>query len=307
MRRPGPSIRPSTRCPAGYDETTRQLAGQAPAEVRSRGGRLVTTPTRGPAVAGAASPRRDPGSRGAPGRGWRRRLSAARPDRPVGVPSRLRRLSRQRRDPRPPERARAGAGGRREPRRYLDELHRRRQRAAGGARRRRRDQEGAHRARGDRRRLEDRLRPRTEPRSRQGARRCRAAVPRDGALPARLLALRTPGRFSRTSWHGRSTAWASRRSTSACSTTPSTSCPTRPTTTGGSSKQPATSSIVASSWRSAFSRSVWRRGRSGGTACRRTPSRTPSTTRRRPVSPGCWPPPRRRVAPATTSESSSSR
>ena len=188
MRRPWLSIRPSTGCPAGYDETARERAD----------GPLTEEATGDDTDEGTCGSRgrescRDPGSRGAPGRGRRRRLSAARPHRPDGVPSRLRRLPRQRRDPRAPERARAGAGGRREPGRYLDELHRRRQRAAGGARGRRRDPEGAHRARGDRRRLEDRLRARGEPRPRPGARDRRPPVPRDGALPAGLLALRAPG------------------------------------------------------------------------------------------------------------------
>ena len=68
---------------------------------------------------------------------------------------------------------------------------------------------GRHRARGDRRRLEDRLRPGAEPGAGPGARGRRPAVPRDGALPAGLLALRAPRRSSRTSWPGRSTGWAS--------------------------------------------------------------------------------------------------
>ena len=188
---PWPSIRRSPGVRRGT------MAGRGPGRLGSRGARTRRSVggerenRRCPG--GSRDSHRDPGPRRAPRCRSRSGVRAARPDGTHGVPARLRRLPGRRGDPRPPRRARARARERREPHRHLDELRRRRQRGAGGERRRRPRPDGTDRARGDRRRVEDRLRPGAEPRAGPGARGRGTAVPRDGAVPGELLALRPPG------------------------------------------------------------------------------------------------------------------
>ena len=77
--------------------------------------------------------------------------------------------------------------------RHLHQLHGRIERAAGGLGARRAGERRAAPPARSRRRLQDRIRPGPEPRPRQGARGGRQAVPRDGEVHGRLLALHPPG------------------------------------------------------------------------------------------------------------------